>query len=210
MKDVPKAKDILWNQASFVKSATVPSDYPKLVNAQGKTLQEIAFVGRSNVGKSSLLNDVFGIKGLAKVSSTPGKTILINFFRLNDLFTVVDLPGYGFAKVSKKLQKDWGKNIEEYLEKRRELSCIIFLLDIRRTPSEDDLLFFEWAAYHRKKLILVLTKTDKVKPNEKIKNKNLIFSFLPDKMIPWVYYSIKTHEGQFELRQLLLKAYGTH
>ncbi|MDB6081653.1 MAG: engB [Chlamydiia bacterium] len=197
-----------WNTASFIKSAELPADYTKICDAHGKVLKEVAVVGRSNVGKSSLLNDLFAIKRLAKVSSTPGKTILINFFRVKDFFAVVDLPGYGYAKVSKELQKEWGKNIQQYLEKRVELSTIIFLLDIRRTPNEDDLLFFEWASFHQKNLILVLTKTDKVKSQEKKKNRDLIFSYLPDKAIPWVYYSIKTHEGQFELRKLLLKTYG--
>jgi len=197
-------KELLWNQAEFVGSGTTPDTFPKLLDLSGKPLYEVAIVGRSNVGKSSLLNDLFSRRNLARVSSTPGKTQLINFFRLGDAFAFIDLPGYGFAKVSKEVKKAWGKLVQEYLQKRETLSLIILLLDIRREePSPEDLLFIQWALFHKKQLLLVFTKTDKVSAQEKKRNSEAVLSCLPNKETPVIYYSTITHDGQKELRNRL-------
>ena len=199
------AKKVHWNSIHFVTSAQNKEQYPKLKASSGKPLVEVAFVGRSNVGKSSLINDVFEVKNLAKTSSTPGKTQLINFFQIDDTLAVIDLPGYGYAKVPFELKKAWGKNIQDYLEKSRDLSLILHLLDIRHMPTDDDLAFFEWATFHKKKTLIIFTKVDKLKPNEKMKNAKKILSILPHNDIEWVYYSTKTHEGQKEVRAILSK-----
>ncbi|MEQ8152100.1 MAG: ribosome biogenesis GTP-binding protein YihA/YsxC, partial [Smithellaceae bacterium] len=124
--------------AEFVKSAVWPTQYPPA------TMPEIAFVGRSNVGKSSLINTLVGRKNLAKTSNTPGRTQLINFFVVNEAVSFVDLPGYGFAKVSRALKRDWGEMIEAYLKNRPNLVMVILILDIRRDPSDDDLSLRDW------------------------------------------------------------------
>ncbi len=196
---------IRFNSIQFVKSANAKKEYPTLYTDSGKPLAEIALVGRSNVGKSSLLNDLFEVKNIAKTSQTPGKTQLINFFKIENALSIVDLPGYGYAKVARTQKEAWGQNIQEYLETRKELSVIIQLLDIRHLPTQDDIAFFEWARFHNKRLLLVFTKTDKVKTSEKLQNTKKILSQLPDNAIEWVYYSAKTHEGRVEMQQILLK-----
>jgi GTP-binding protein len=203
-KSAPK-KAFPWNSIHFVKSAQAREHYPRLIADSGDELPEVAVVGRSNVGKSSLLNDLFELKNLAKTSSTPGKTQLINFFQIDNALTLVDLPGYGYAKVAKDLKEAWGNNIQDYLEKRENLSLIFHLLDIRHMPTPDDIAFFDWAIYHGKKIVLIFTKTDKVKEREKIQNAKKIISILPHNALEYVYYSTKTHEGRFELRKILLK-----
>ena len=196
---------IQWNSIHFVKSSPNSKHYPKLLSDSGKPLPEVAVVGRSNVGKSSLLNDLFELKNLAKTSGTPGKTQLINFFQIDNALAIIDLPGYGYAKVAKHLKENWGENIQEYLEKGKNLNLILHLLDIRHMPTEDDLAFFEWASFYNKKIVIVFTKTDKVKKNEKVQNSKKILSLLPHNSIEWIYYSTKTHEGRIEMRKILSK-----
>lgn len=123
---------------------------------------EIAICGRSNVGKSSLINHLLGQKSLAKVSAVPGKTQLINFFNIdNDLF-LVDLPGYGFAKVPESMRKTWGQIIESYLAMREQLALVILLIDCRHPIGKHDIAFLEWLDHYRKKTLIVFTKTDKI------------------------------------------------
>jgi GTP-binding protein len=124
--------------ATFVKSATSPEHYPR----DGRP--EIAFMGRSNVGKSSLINSMLGARGLARTSSTPGRTQLINFFLINDAFYFVDLPGYGYARVPRDVKKHWGPMVEKYLATRPELVLSIVITDSRHEPTELDLLMKEW------------------------------------------------------------------
>ena len=181
----------------FVRSCTQPP-FPTLRDSRGKLLPEIAFVGRSNVGKSSLLNDLCG-KKIAKTSSTPGKTQLINFFVIEELFSLVDLPGYGYAHVPERIKEQWGDCIQNYLENRKELSLIIFLIDIRRTPTVQDLQFIKWAHHYHKPLICVFTKTDKVSRSELEKNGTTILSFFPKKPLCHISYSIKTGQGKEKL-----------
>lgn len=137
-----------------------PSQYPP------ENLKEIAFAGRSNVGKSSLLNLLTGRKKLAKVSGSPGKTRTINFYVINDAFRIVDLPGYGYAKVSKSISQDWGDMIERYLETRPNLLKVVQLVDIRHEPSKQDVEMYEYLRYHGLDGIVVATKADKVPKNK--------------------------------------------
>jgi GTP-binding protein len=129
-------------------------------------LPEIAFLGRSNVGKSSLINALLQRKGLAKASNTPGRTQSINFFLINELFYFVDLPGYGYAKVSKTKRSDWGRMAEEYLSDRRELALSIQLVDARHAPTELDKQLFEWLVFNQKEHLIAATKSDKLSNNQ--------------------------------------------
>lgn len=135
---------------------------------------EIAFVGRSNVGKSSIINALTNRKKLAKVSQTPGKTRLINFFLINDEFHLVDLPGYGYAKVSKKEQESWGKTIETYLIDRAPLKRVVLLVDSRHKPTSDDILMYEWIKHYGYNIVVVATKSDKISNNDLFKSKKTI------------------------------------
>lgn len=140
--------------------AVKPSQYPPA------NLKEIAFAGRSNVGKSSLLNLITGRKKLAKVSGNPGKTRTINFYLINDAFRIVDLPGYGYAKVSKSVSQDWGAMMEKYLQGRENLIKVIQLVDIRHQPSKQDVEMYEYLRYYGLDGIVVATKADKVSRNQ--------------------------------------------
>lgn len=140
--------------------AVKPSQYPP------DNLKEIAFAGRSNVGKSSLLNLITGRKKLAKVSGSPGKTRTINFYLINDAFRIVDLPGYGYAKVSKSVSQDWGGMMEKYLQGRENLIKVIQLVDIRHQPSKQDVEMYEYLRYYGLDGIVVATKADKVSRNQ--------------------------------------------
>ena len=133
-------------------------------------LPEIAFVGRSNVGKSSLLNLITGRRSLARVSGNPGKTRTINFYKINDSFRIVDLPGYGYAKAAKTVTKDWGRMMEEYFETRPNLLTVVQLIDSRHEPSAQDRQMFEYLRYYELDKIVALTKTDKISRSELSKN----------------------------------------
>jgi len=136
--------------------------YFTLDQIPGDHRPQIAFAGRSNVGKSSLLNKLVGQRKMAKVSGTPGKTRSINFFSINNRFYFVDLPGYGYAKVSRKERESWGKLIETYLTESEQLVGMVLLLDCRREPSEQDLMLAEWLAARKLPIIVALTKCDKI------------------------------------------------
>ena len=140
--------------------AVKPSQYPP------DNLKEIAFAGRSNVGKSSLLNLLTGRKKLAKVSGSPGKTRTINFYVINDEFRIVDLPGYGYAKVSKSVSADWGEMMEKYFQTRQNLLKVVQLVDIRHEPSKQDVEMYEYLRYYGLDGIVVATKADKVSRNQ--------------------------------------------
>lgn len=146
--------------AKFIKSASATEHFPKA------GLPEVAVVGRSNVGKSSLLNFLFQTKGLAKTSQQPGKTRLINFFESDDGILFVDLPGWGYAKASKSIRAEWGQLIEDYLGAREPLKAVLFLLDIRREPTQEDVDMAKWFESTGLTVIYVLTKSDKVNRNE--------------------------------------------
>lgn len=135
---------------------------PSLKASPTFNLPEFALIGRSNVGKSSLINSVANNSKLAKTSNVPGKTRLINYFNINDKFIFADLPGYGYAKVSKEIQNDWQKNLENYLLNRRDLICLIHLVDARLPLQKNDLQMNEWIKANNKNCIVVATKTDKI------------------------------------------------
>lgn len=149
-------------KSDFVTSCVAANRYPEFLGV------EFAFVGKSNVGKSSLINTLTGRRTLAKTSKTPGKTQLINYFIINSSFYFVDLPGYGFAKVPEQVKRDWGKIIEEYLKSERK-KLVFVLLDIRRIPSQDDLEMIEWLKHYGIDYKIIFTKVDKFSNNERIK-----------------------------------------
>ncbi|MGL4534049.1 MAG: ribosome biogenesis GTP-binding protein YihA/YsxC [Fusobacteriaceae bacterium] len=149
--------------AEFVKSAVYEQDYPEHL---GKL--EFAFVGRSNVGKSSLINSITNRRKLAKTSKTPGRTQLINYFKINSEFYIVDLPGYGFAKVPKAMKREWGDTMNRYLASHRG-KFVFVLLDIRRVPSEEDMEMLKWLDHYAVPFGIIFTKMDKVSGNERSK-----------------------------------------
>lgn len=157
-------------------------------------LPEVSFLGRSNVGKSSLLNSLLDRKKLARTSNTPGRTQSINYFLINESFYFVDLPGYGFAKVPKKVRLDWGKMAEEYLANRTQLVLSIQLVDARHSPTTLDRQLFEWLTFHRKNTLVVATKADKLSNNKLNKSLDKIRELLPGcKVLP---YSSVTGKGK--------------
>jgi GTP-binding protein len=148
------------SSARFVKSATRPDDFPR------DQRLEIAFCGRSNIGKSSLLNTLTNSRGLARTSSSPGRTQTVNFFLINERIYFVDLPGYGYAKVSKSVKEKWGPMIEGYLRDREQLKLAVMLVDSRMAPTESDQIMKSWLDHHRIPNTVVLTKTDKLSRNQ--------------------------------------------
>lgn len=146
--------------AEFVTSALKPQQYPPVQGA------EIAFAGKSNVGKSSLMNALLNRRKLVKTSSSPGKTQMINFFSINDAFFFVDLPGYGYAKVPLSVKKEWGPMMQTYIRARPALRAVVCLIDARREFSEMDVQLFSFLEEHKKHRILVFTKIDKLKKSE--------------------------------------------
>lgn len=174
--------------AVFVRSCVDSRDYPK------QRFPEIAFVGRSNVGKSTLMNALLNRHALVKVSSTPGKTQTINFFLINDVFYFVDLPGYGYAKVPVSVKGKWKKMIENYLSQNENLKCVVLLVDIRRDPVEEDLLMKKWLESYQIPCVMVATKADKLKSTKKANSLEAIKSaFETDRVIP---FSSLTQEGK--------------
>lgn len=151
-------------KAKFLLSTL--TEFPNLKNSQGHLLAEIALAGKSNVGKSSLINHFLRQKGLAKTSATPGKTQLLNFFLIEEKFLFVDLPGYGFAKAPLGAIEKWSQAIDRYLNQRTTLKLILLLVDCRREISEEDLMLIDWAREKQIPLLLILTKTDKLSLSE--------------------------------------------
>lgn len=184
--------------SEFIGSAVNPAQYP----AAG--FPEIAFVGRSNVGKSSLINSLLNRKNLARISGKPGKTQVINFFNINNTFCLVDLPGYGFAKVSQDVKATWGKMIEGYLSKRSELNAVVLLVDIRHEPTGDDVIMYQWLKHYNIPAIIVATKGDKISRGQWLKHLNIIKKKLElHPQEPIMVYSAETGYGKEELWQLL-------
>lgn len=159
-------------KSEFITSAVKKNQYPI------DNRVEIAFVGRSNVGKSSLINSLTNRKKLAKVSQTPGKTRLVNFFLINDDFYLVDLPGYGYAKVSKEEKDSWGKTIEMYLTGREQLKRVVLLVDSRHKPTSDDIMMHEWIKHFGYDVIVIATKSDKLTRNNLKKSEKVIMETL--------------------------------
>ena len=186
--------------AEYMASAVAAKQYP---NSQWP---EIAFAGRSNVGKSSLINTLLNRKKLVKTSNTPGKTQTINFFNVNDHLIFADLPGYGFARVPEEIKKSWRIMIERYLLNRQTLKSVVFIIDIRRNPTEWDLQMKSWLEENGIDYILVATKTDKVtKKERKDKLGKISEAFLQDREKVLIPFSSKNKEGRKKLWNEILK-----
>lgn len=170
---------------------------------------EIAFAGKSNVGKSSVINSLVNRKSLARTSSQPGKTQTINFYNVNDTLYFVDLPGYGYAKISESVKEQWGEMIERYLNKSKQLKVIFLLVDIRHEPSQNDKMMYEWIVYHGFKPVIIATKLDKISRNQMAKNIKIIRESLGAgseiKIIP---FSSVTKQGKEEIWDYITEVCG--
>src|SRR4029450_7218594 len=177
--------------AEFLKSAFKEDDWPQ------DTQPEVAFLGRSNVGKSSLINSLLSVRGLARTSSKPGRTQSLNFFSVNDMFKFVDLPGFGYARVPKNIKSTWGEMATTYLANRRQLVLSIHIVDSRHEPTKQDLQLHEWLEESDKPRLIVATKSDKLSNNELRKNLEHIARVLNDDSV--MAYSAKSGRGRSEL-----------
>ena len=189
---------MIIKSAEFITSAVKKSQYPPAV------LPEIAFAGRSNVGKSSLINTLVNRRHLVKTSSTPGRTQLINFFTINNDLTFVDLPGYGYAKVPISIRKKWGPMIETYLSTRKTLKGVVIIMDIRRVPREEEHNLIHWLEHYSIAKILVLTKTDKLSKTIMIKQQETIVGALGVEKNDVILFSAKTRLGKGALWEAVL------
>lgn len=185
-------------KAEMIITAGMASQFPV------HDMPEIAFAGKSNVGKSSLLNAMLNRKALARTSSQPGKTQTINFYSVQDTFMFVDLPGYGYAKVSKQERERWGRLIEGYLEKREHLQKIILLIDIRHEVGKNDKMMYDWIKHYHNEVVVVATKADKIKRSQIQKQLSVIRKGLElsgqDKLVA---FSSETKQGKEELWKII-------
>lgn len=188
------------NNAKLHATAVKPEQFPSL------RLPEVALLGRSNVGKSSLINSLLNRKKLAYVGAKPGKTRVINFYNVDDRFFLVDLPGYGYANVSKAEQKSWGKLIETYLYNREELKLLILLVDIRHKPTDNDILMYNWIRHYNIPFLIVATKSDKLSRSKMLSNlKTIKEKFALENEIEIIPYSSNKHMGRDELWKEIIK-----
>jgi GTP-binding protein len=189
------------NAAEFIISAVGPSQYPT------DALPEIALAGRSNVGKSSLINRLIQRKNLARTSSQPGKTQTLNYYLINTDLYFVDLPGYGYAKVAKTKRETWGKFIENYLLEREELKLLLLLVDLRHPPSKDDIAMYNWLKHVDVPMCVVATKADKVSKSQWQKHLKIIRDALIfDPSDGLILFSSETGLGKDELWQVISDA----
>ena len=186
------------HNASLRISAVSPKQYPT------EGYLEFAFAGRSNVGKSSMINKLLNRKSLARVSSAPGKTATINFYNIDDTIFLVDLPGYGYAERSKSEIKTWGKMMEDYLANREQLVQTILLVDSRHKPTNDDIMMCDWIRHYHDRVIVIATKMDKLKKSEIEPNLERIWQTLElgedDILVP---FSIKDDEGKYTVWDMI-------
>lgn len=188
---------MILKSVKFITSAVKKSDYPS------DELPHVVFAGRSNVGKSSFINSLLNVKNIARVSQTPGKTRLINFFLVNETFYLVDIPGYGYANVSHDELIRFAEMIDEYLT-HPKIKIAVLLLDIRRIPNQDDLLMYQYFRSINTKTLIILTKADKLSNNQRAKQINLIKKSLPNITNEEIItYSIKTRENQDKIWSVL-------
>ena len=192
-----------------IKSATFVKSSTKLSQCPPPTKPEFAFIGRSNVGKSSIINLTIGQKGLAKISSKPGKTQTMNHYEVNNAWYLVDLPGYGFASVSQSTREKWSGMMEQYFLKRENLNCVFVLIDSRIEPQKSDLEFINWLGGNHVPLILILTKIDKISRNELAQSQSKFKKELLklwDELPPIILSSAKTQVGKNEILDAIEKA----
>jgi GTP-binding protein len=190
---------MIIRSAKFICSAVTPGQYPP------DDLPEVAFAGRSNVGKSSLINKILNRKKLVRTSKTPGRTQLLNFFEINELWRFVDLPGYGYAKVPVEVQKRWRPMVESYLTTRVNLRGMVWLLDIRREVSKEDLQLWDWLQAKQVEVIIVVTKADKLSKNKRNKQAASIARSLGREAQELIQFSATSGEGTDEIWQALLR-----
>jgi GTP-binding protein len=188
---------MIIKSAEFIKSAAALGQYPE------EPLPEIAFAGKSNVGKSTLINTLVNRKGLVKTSSTPGRTQLLNFFVINREFRFVDLPGYGYAKAPVAERKKWGPMVEAYLKTREDLKAIVQLMDIRRTPDQKEMDFILWLNQFHMQKIYVLTKADKLSKAAQSQQLRAIAAGLRLNPEDLILFSAKTRMGKDRIWQAL-------
>lgn len=168
------------------------------------SLPEVAFAGKSNVGKSSLINALMNRKSLARTSAQPGKTQTINYYNVNDAIYFVDLPGYGFAKVSESVKVQWGKMIERYLHKSRQLKAVFLLVDIRHAPSENDRTMYDWILSNGYHPIIIATKLDKINRSQIQKQLKLIRTTLhTEEGVVLIPFSAESKQGREEIYEIL-------
>ncbi|MDX2441692.1 MAG: ribosome biogenesis GTP-binding protein YihA/YsxC [Desulfobacterales bacterium] len=190
---------MIIKSAEFITSAVKPSQYPPAV------LPEIAFAGRSNVGKSSLINTLVNRKRLVKTSSTPGRTQLINFFNINEKFSFVDIPGYGYAKVPASVKKKWGPMIETYITTRKTLKGVVLIMDLRRTPGPEEMNMLDWLNHYGIPSVPVLTKSDKLSKTRQQKQLKEISNTLSADKDNLILFSAKSRQGKDEVWDVVKK-----
>lgn len=191
---------MIVKSADFVTSAVKPSQYPEVLHP------EAAFTGRSNVGKSSLINTLVNRKRLVKTSSTPGRTQLINFFTVNDRVSLVDLPGYGYARVPESVRRTWGPMIETYLKGRKTLKAVVLIMDVRRIPGIEEQNFIDWLKLYHRTPILVLTKADKLSKSAQKKQRQAIGAAIGVDETALILFSAKTRLGKPEVWSAIERA----
>ena len=189
-------QDLIISSAEFITSASRPEQYPR------EELPELAFAGRSNVGKSTLINCLVQRKKLVRTSRTPGRTQLINFFRINNAFMLVDLPGYGYAKVSQSLRATWGPMVEAYFDSRKNLRGVVQIMDLRHPPTPDDLSLWNWLQDRLVPAIPILTKADKLSRTNWKPLAQAAGRILGISPADFIFFSAQTRQGR---NQLLLK-----
>jgi GTP-binding protein len=180
--------DVTFIASAFRKEQFPPADRP-----------EIAFAGRSNVGKSSFINTLTNRKHLAKIGATPGKTRSVNFFLVNSRLYLVDLPGYGFARVSADVRQSWQRLVESYLKDRPTLKAVVLIMDIRRDPMEGDLGLLSWLRHYGITPILALTKADKLSRGQALSRAKRVVQAMDSAVGPAIVFSAKTREGRDEI-----------
>ena len=191
---------MIVKSADFVTSAVKPSQYPEAL------YPEAAFAGRSNVGKSSLINTLVNRKRLVKTSATPGRTQLINFFSVNDRLSLVDLPGYGYARVPASVRRNWGPMIETYLKGRETLRAVVLIMDVRRIPGIEEQNFIDWLELYHRTPILVLTKADKLSKSAQKKQRQAIGAAIGVDETALILFSAKTRLGKPEVWSAIERA----
>jgi GTP-binding protein len=196
-------KKITFSNAQYVGSSLSQESLPQLKTENGNLLPEIVIVGKSNVGKSSLINHLLKRKDLARVSATPGKTQTLNFFTIDNELVLVDLPGYGYAKATDDLKKQWSGAIDHYLKNRPTLKLILFLMDCRREPSQEDCAFAKWIAHHQLPVLIIFTKADKLNDHEKqhkaLNCLSVFNNFFHHHPVQFLHYSITDARYRNEL-----------
>ena len=189
---------MLIRSAKFVCSAVTPEQYPPA------DLPEVAFAGRSNVGKSSLINRILNRKKLVRTSKTPGRTQLLNFFEINGIYRFVDLPGYGYAKVPDEVRRRWRPMVETFLTARANMRGIVLLFDLRRMPSQEDMAFWDWLQAKGIAVIAVITKVDKLSKNKRNKQVVSIAKTLNCKPQRLLQFSAMSGEGRDQIWEELI------